>query len=74
MAGTDRDAVLAWVAGQLNWERRLRELEAAPAPSGEQSEEQPEPGWTLPERAPMVPAWPSRRATPRPSRPRRHPA
>ena len=29
MAEADRAAVLVWAAGQLSWERRLRELEVA---------------------------------------------
>ena len=29
MAQAQRDAVFAWAASQLSWERRLRELESA---------------------------------------------
>jgi hypothetical protein len=29
MAEADRDEVIVWAAGQLSWERRLRELEVA---------------------------------------------
>ena len=32
---TDRAAAFAWAAGQLTWERRLRELEAAASPAEE---------------------------------------
>jgi hypothetical protein len=31
MAQAQRDAVFAWAAGQLSWERRLRELESEAA-------------------------------------------
>jgi hypothetical protein len=39
MAETERDSVLAWAAGQLRWERRLRELEAAADPEGPGNDE-----------------------------------
>ena len=47
MTDPDRAAALAWAAGQLSWERRLRELETARAaeepPAGEASDPVSEP-------------------------------
>ena len=37
VAETERKAVLAWVAGQLSWERRLRELESSPAAESDEA-------------------------------------
>jgi hypothetical protein len=39
MTDADRAAALAWAAGQLSWERRLRELEAAEDPTEESGTE-----------------------------------